>query len=479
MKVIQEFSNDPSQLIASSDLPIKRIEKLPLPYTGNKKKLCHQIQDVIVKHQLQFETVLDAFTGSATVAFLFKLMGKKVLANDLLTNAYINAVAFVENDGIKLNPQEQHFLLHNQNPNKSTFVENNYLGEDIPGKKSVFKKFTLKECKHLDNFRANIDELCSIQLQSLGLVANTAVILRLPFGSVDASIDILKHRIKQQARHGKGGTHYYDKRIGIYYDEDMNLKFEKWFYKYVNDFTCGFKTIPPATENDIKIKRATFLANLQQHILRDCMVQGRFNHGQSLAELNIRLKHPKNQLKGEGDRHGNTEMDFFTQTGKPGQGIKWWTFADVKLPGSCLAINSDIVELLKSGFCKVDCVYFDPPYGGQSSDYAVIYRFLEEYIYSQSLEELPHVQKYGHRFVNKKHYEENFLEMLDHSKHIPIWLISYNDNAWKDVNYITQLIENNFKRKVIIETLSTDYRYLYRKKQGRDSLSKEYLLIAT
>lgn len=477
MKIIQEFSDDPETLMASCDHPVKRIEKLPLPYTGNKKKLCHQIQDAILKHGLQFDTVLDAFTGSATVAFLFKLMGKRVIANDLLTNSYINAVAFVENDSIKLTKEEQQYLLCHENPNKGTFVEDNYLGISFrpSGKDCRFNKFTLKECRYLDNFRANIDDLCLIQSQSMGITANAAVVLRLPFGNVDASHDIMYHRLKQQERHGIQGTHYKDKRIGIYYDEEMNLKFHKWFPKYVGDFATGISSSPDGT--DLKIKRATFLANLQQHVLRDCMVQGRLHHGQSLAELKTRLDHPKNQLKGQWDRDGNTEMDFFTQAGKPGQGMKWWTFADIKLPGSCIATNMDVIELLKTGFCKVDCAYFDPPYGGQSSDYATIYRFLEEYIYSEPLEKLPHIQKYGRRFVNKKSYEQNFLEMLQQSKHIPIWLFSYNDTSWKNIDYISELIKG-FGRKVIIETLSQKYRYLYRKKQGRDTLSKEYLIIA-
>ena len=90
---------------------------------------------------------------------------------------------------------------------------------------------------------------------------------------------------------------------------------------------------------------------------------------------------------------------------------------------------------------------------------------------------MPHILQNAQRFVKKKNYEENFLEMLDAAKNIPIWLFSYNDSSWKDINYITQLIKH-FRSDVIVEILCDEYRYLYRKKQGRSSKSHEYLIVA-
>lgn len=476
MRKLQEFCDEPGRFKKSADVVIRGVEKLPLPYTGNKKKLLYHIHDALCDLDIEFDTVLDAFAGSASVALLFKLMGKRVIANDLLTSSYLFSVAFVENPGIKLTKEEQEFLLHNQNPHKGTFVEDNYLGQEFcpPGKKCRFNKFTLNEARHLDNFRANIDELCGIHAQSLGLAANAAVVMRLPFGQVDASVDVLKHRKKQDDCYGSK-----DRRIGIYYDDEFNLKFDKWFFKYLADFSKGVsQTVQPE-----KIKRAAFLANLQQHVLRDCMVSGRFHNGQALAEIHSRLAHPKNQLKAKIDNHGSTEMDFYTRAGisetegRPGEGMKWWSFAELDLPGQCVATNMDVVALLKSGHCNVDCVYFDPPYGGQSSDYATIYRFLEEYIYSTPLEELPHIQASAQRFVRRRNYEQNFVEMLDASRHIPIWLFSYNDNSWKDIDYISGVIKQ-FRSDVQILVLSDQYRYLYRKCQGRVEKSSEYLIVA-
>jgi len=479
MERIQEFGDKKGSLIPSGLPAMKCIEKLPLPYTGNKKKLVYNIHDVLRKHNLQFDSVLDAFSGSATVAFLFKMMGKRVLANDLLTSSYMNAVAFVENPGFKLSDEEKDYLLNHNNPNKGTFVEDNYLGVQFrkPGQECRFNKFTLQECQHLDNFRANIDDLCNRHLEGLSLAANAAVVMRLPFGNVDQSHDIMKHRVKQEKHYGKDSDQC-DRRIGIYYDDDYNLKFDKWFRKYVNDFTRAEQTSNP-DGHEAKIKRAAFFANLQQHVLRDCFVGGRMHHGQVLAELDPRLGHQKNQLKKHFINDGSSEMNFHSQQGdqrRPGEGMKWWTFADVKMPGVALALNMDVIELLQSDFCKVDCAYFDPPYGGQSSDYATMYRFLEEYIYSDELENLPHIKAHADRFVKKKRYEEHFVEMLEAAKDIPLWLFSYNDSSWKNIDYITDLIAQH--RKVEVEVLTDEYRYLYRKKQGRKSKSSEYLLIA-
>ncbi|KKM74075.1 hypothetical protein LCGC14_1404020 [marine sediment metagenome] len=476
MKRLQEFSNKQGVYTPNISAAIKSVVKLPLPYTGNKKKLLTQIHSSLKQHNVEFDSVVDAFSGSASVSLLFKIMGKKVISNDLLTSSYLNSVAFVENPGIKISEEEQIFLLNHKNSNKSSFVEDNYLGSEFTpkGKKCRFNKFTLKECQDLDNFRANINELCGVYSQSLGMAANMAVVMRLPFGSVDASVDILKHRRRQEEIYGKTSNSH-DRRIGIYYDDNYNLNFDKWFCKYLSDFMMGRSEVHPP-----KIKRAAFLANIQQHVLRDCMVGGRMNQGQSLAEVKDRLKHQKNQLKASWRNKFSTEMDFRTKEGiggiegKPGQGLKWWTFADLQTNGSCLATNMDATDLLN--LITVDCAYFDLPYGGPSSDYVTMYRFFEEYVYSDVLENLPHVQN-ARKFVNKKQYEENFIELLEAARHIPIWLFSFNDNSWTDIKYIASLL-NQFKDSIIIDVLTDSYRYLYREKQGRDKKGVEYLVIA-
>ncbi len=70
-----------------------------------------------------------------------------------------------------------------------------------------------------------------------------------------------------QEKYGKDSANH-DRRIGIYYDDSYNLIFDKWFRKYVDDFAHE----KPVEVSVPKIKRATFIANLQQHVLRDCAI---------------------------------------------------------------------------------------------------------------------------------------------------------------------------------------------------------------
>jgi adenine-specific DNA methylase len=411
MNIIKRFTNEVEEYENEISPYLKVIKSLPLPYAGNKRKMLSSIYTAIKKHDIEFDSVLDAFSGSGAVSLLFKSMGKRVLPNDILTSSFVNSVALIGSP-IKMSNEEQEYLLHHNNSKRKTFVEDNYLGYQYrDGKSGKYNKFTLKECHFLDNFRANIDDLSSFRLQCLGLAANAAVVQRLPFGNIDASYNVINHRVKQKNIYGSGGSKH-DRRIGIYYDSEMNLNFSKWFKKYINDFTSiGF-----GEEMKEKTAHRSFLENATRY--------------RTDSVLN-----------------------------------------------SCRKTNIDVIDLLNSPLSdNVDCIYFDPPYGGQSSDYATMYKFLEEFIYSESFEDLPHYNK-ARTFVGKKSYEDVFIKMLNSSKKIPIWIFSYNDTSWKDIDYITSIIRQQ-NRSVIIETLTDEYKYLYRKNRGKSIKGSEYLIFA-
>ncbi len=283
------------------------------------------------------------------------------------------------------------YVLHNENKHKGDFVESRYLGTQFRGENKPpghFNKFTPKECHHLDNFRANVNDIHDRYAKSLCLAANAAVIMRLPFGNADQSTDIMAHRLKQSQMYGEG-TERHDRRIGIYYDNEYNLLFDKWFLKYLADFEKIVQKIQP-----------------------------------------------------------------------------------------CLSFRQDIMELLQrnKSNADVDCVYFDPPYGGSASDYAAVYRFLEEYIICKSISQEGYIEMNGDRFVKKDHYEDNFREMLEAADNIPTWIFSYNDNSWKNVKHIVNII-GEYRNYVRLEVLSSDYKYLYRKKEN-ERTGQEYLIIA-
>ena len=125
-----------------------RLYKLDNPYVGNKRGILVDIAQALESNGVVFEQVLDLFSGSGVVSTFFKLMGKTVASNDLLTSSYYNALVFSENNGVKLSAEELEFLCKNNNPNKGRFIQSNYS-----------KRFTPEEALFLDNYRANVDTL--------------------------------------------------------------------------------------------------------------------------------------------------------------------------------------------------------------------------------------------------------------------------------------------------------------------------------
>ena len=171
---------------------ISQIKWLPNPYVGNKRKLLFTICNEIRKEHIKYDTVLDLFSGSASVSIVMKFLGKKVIANDLLASSCVYAKAFVENNGICLSDDEKKFLIKHQSNNSSDFVQEYY--QD---------RFTRQEAILLDNFSSNILELKNSHngiLKSFMAIANLQVYIidhcfvggRLNRGQILADVD---HRI--------------------------------------------------------------------------------------------------------------------------------------------------------------------------------------------------------------------------------------------------------------------------------------------
>lgn len=69
-------------------------------YLGSKRKLLGMLCDVF--QRLSFETALDPFSGTGSVSYLLKAMGKAVTANDVLESCAVSARALVENSDTTL-----------------------------------------------------------------------------------------------------------------------------------------------------------------------------------------------------------------------------------------------------------------------------------------------------------------------------------------------------------------------------------------
>lgn len=96
--------------------------------------------------------VLDAFSGSQSIGFLCKKMGKAVISNDFLTFNSKIGKALIENKDEILTPDDIKILFSpNSNTDKYNLIEN--LFSDL--------FFARDEAKLLDAFRSNIDSLAN------------------------------------------------------------------------------------------------------------------------------------------------------------------------------------------------------------------------------------------------------------------------------------------------------------------------------
>ncbi|WP_304427211.1 DNA adenine methylase [uncultured Adlercreutzia sp.] len=96
--------------MAALDVPQQLAAFPNTRFMGSKYKLIPSIYQVV--NQLQFSTVLDLFSGTAVVSYLFKSMGKSVVSNDYMAMAYTFARALIENSSVRLEGEDVHYLLN-------------------------------------------------------------------------------------------------------------------------------------------------------------------------------------------------------------------------------------------------------------------------------------------------------------------------------------------------------------------------------
>ena len=105
-------------------------------------------------------TVLDAFSGSQSIAYMFKQLGKKVITNDFMSFNNSIGKALIENADNRLDPSDLEILFsHNDNPSKYNLMEDLY--------SDLF--FIAEEAAFADSFRSNVHKLSNQYKQALAL----------------------------------------------------------------------------------------------------------------------------------------------------------------------------------------------------------------------------------------------------------------------------------------------------------------------
>ena len=321
---------------------IDSISSLPSNYVGSKRRLLPHILDVLEKQNVQYDSVFDAFSGSAMVSLLFKTMGKKVYCNDLLTSSAITAVCLLEMENIPLSIEDVKFLCSNKSNDTGSFVLDNYKN----------KFFTEKECMFLDRYKSNVKALCGEKYYCGMEILNKATLLSIPNSNFSVYGKDLKNL---RDTHDPNASYWTEKwRDTTRKRRDAN-----------NEIMFG-KSVSEIYE---KYKGAFSLFAMESHINQNCFLGGRYYNGQTIAQLQHRLNHDKN--KGKEIYQIPLDIDEFKK---------------VLVKGNSFVFNSDIIDLLESKVIEADLIYLDPPYGAASSDYAHLYRFLEEYLYEDKLE---------------------------------------------------------------------------------------------
>ena len=140
-----ELGTDAAEQKAPEEQPPEKRPKYITNYIGSKQKLV----DWIWRNTPDgVSSVLDAFSGSAVVAYMYKSKGLRVFANDRLRYSHHAARAIIENSSTRLSEAEIEKLLAD-NPKAKTFVQDNFKG--------IF--FAKGVHALIDSLRANCDDL--------------------------------------------------------------------------------------------------------------------------------------------------------------------------------------------------------------------------------------------------------------------------------------------------------------------------------
>ncbi len=127
------------------------IYEYPFPqtrYQGSKLKLVDWIWEKI--KDIKFETVLDAFGGTASISHKLKNKNKKVTYNDILKFNYIIGKGLIENTQYKITEYEVDFILKkDESINYPTFIYDNF--------KNIF--YLDEENQWLDMIITNINRI--------------------------------------------------------------------------------------------------------------------------------------------------------------------------------------------------------------------------------------------------------------------------------------------------------------------------------
>ena len=136
-----------------------QIEKFPpTRFMGSKERMVTHIWDAV--HELEFDSVLDLFSGTGVVSYMFKAAGKQVVSNDYMAMCEVAAIALIENNAVILDDTDIDDLLL-ESPHTDDFVQRTF--------DNLY--FTDEDNRTIDHVRANIKGMRSRYKRAIALLA--------------------------------------------------------------------------------------------------------------------------------------------------------------------------------------------------------------------------------------------------------------------------------------------------------------------
>lgn len=127
-------------------------------YQGSKRKILNWLFENL--KDLQFTTVLDAFGGTSSVSYLFKIMGKEVTFNDELNFNYLIGKALIENQGVTMTIDEIESIVNiDQLVGYPSFIKDNFTDIYFTDFENDWIDKFLYKINRKDTFSGNLKEV--------------------------------------------------------------------------------------------------------------------------------------------------------------------------------------------------------------------------------------------------------------------------------------------------------------------------------
>jgi len=144
--------------LAPIDLPSQVFKYPSTRYMGSKNKLLTEIWSIA--SQFQFDEVVDLFSGSGIVSYMFKSHGKKVISNDYMSMSATFTKALVENNSVVFEKNQAYELI------KTKQKTDNFVAKTF---KDLY--YSDDDNKLIDTIRHNIKLLRNPYKKSIAMAA--------------------------------------------------------------------------------------------------------------------------------------------------------------------------------------------------------------------------------------------------------------------------------------------------------------------